>query len=453
MSYVSGKEPEALLIVPPVYDFALFDLFLRPLGLLRVGAWLKSAGYRIRLIDALDPGSREMASLTGRRPKRHRNGTGKFYRSPAKLPEGVLSIPRQFSRYGLDAGLLRSAMKSGSRPDVICIGSGMTYWYTGVAECARIASELFPGVPVVVGGVYASLLPEHCESLPGVSMAVRGGLDSEAAAGPLGGLLRHHGLPVPAAAPPEEPMLHPALWRNGAAAVRLNRGCPCRCDYCASRLLEPLWQAGDVEGSISSLERLHQEQGVRNFAFYDDALLVDKERLFLPFLEEVVSRLSGLSFWTPNALHLRLLDRETALLMRRAGFREARFGFESDSEDFHREHGQKYRPADAQSAFEALRIAGFKREEVMLYILGALPGQSFSELVSAVQAARRSGFSVQVAEYSPVPGSSMWEESVRLSPYPLDREPLYQNNSFMPLEWEGLSREQLDAAKRLAREK
>jgi hypothetical protein len=89
----------------------------------------------------------------------------------------------------------------------------------------------------------------------------------------------------------------------------------------------------------------------------------------------------------------------------------------------------------------------------MLYVLGALPGQRYTELLSAVKAARGSGFSVQVAEYSPVPGSSMWEESVRLSPYPLEREPLYQNNSFMPLEWEGLSREQLDAAKRLARMK
>jgi radical SAM superfamily enzyme YgiQ (UPF0313 family) len=453
MSYVSGSGPKALLIVPPVYDYALFDLFLRPYGLLRAGAWLQSAGYRIRFIDSLDPGSGEMAALTGRRPKRHSNGTGKFFRGPAELPEGVSAIPRRFSRYGLDAGLLRTAMEKGGRPDVVCIGSGMTYWYPGVAECARLASEIFPGVPVVVGGVYASLLPEHCGALPGVSLAVRGGLDSEAAAGPFGALLERHGLPVPTAAPPVEPMLHPALWRNGAAAVRLNRGCPCSCDYCASRLLEPVWRAGDAVGAVSFLERLHLEQGVRNFAFYDDALLVDKERLFLPFLEEVVRRLPGLSFWTPNALHLRLLDRETASLMRRAGFMEARFGFESDSEDFHREHGRKYRPADAQSAFQALGAAGFKREEVMLYVLGALPGQRYTELLSAVKAARGSGFSVQVAEYSPVPGSSMWEESVRLSPYPLEREPLYQNNSFMPLEWEGLSREQLDAAKRLARMK
>jgi hypothetical protein len=449
------EQPLALLVVPPVYDFALYDLFLRPYGLLRIGAWLKQAGYRIRMVDALDPDDPGEIALSGRAPKRKPNGTGKFFRRAAALPGGMQSIPRRYSRYGLSPQLLKIRLQEGASPDLVCIGSGMTYWYPGVQEVSRLCATLWPDTPVVVGGVYASLLPEHCGSIEGVSLPVaddpgKGGRAVDESA--LGRLLRKYGLPVPPGSVPCFPLTDPALSRNGAAPLRLNRGCPYRCSYCASSLLEPNWSAGDAEDAFEHVRELYGKYGVRNFAFYDDALLVEKERVLLPFLELATKKLEGVSFWTPNAMHLRLLDRETARLLRRAGFRDVRFGYESDSEEFHREHDGKYVPGEAERAFDALTHAGFLSKEVTLYVLGALPGQKRGELFSAVAAARKSGFSVQVAEYSPVPGSGLWKESVRCARYPIDSEPLYQNNSFMPMEWEGLTRKDLEGAKALARE-
>jgi len=43
-----------LLINPPVYDFAAYDLFSKPLGLLYLAARLRRAGYTVRLIDCMD---------------------------------------------------------------------------------------------------------------------------------------------------------------------------------------------------------------------------------------------------------------------------------------------------------------------------------------------------------------------------------------------------------------
>jgi len=47
----SRSTPRALLLAPPIYDFALYDLFLKPFALCRLGAWLRACGWRVRLVN------------------------------------------------------------------------------------------------------------------------------------------------------------------------------------------------------------------------------------------------------------------------------------------------------------------------------------------------------------------------------------------------------------------
>jgi len=70
---------------------------------------------------------------------------------------------------------------------------------------------------------------------------------------------------------------------------------------------------------------------------------------------------------------------------------------------------------------------------------------------TSVRKALAEGVRVRLAEYSPVPGTGLWEESIRRCRYPIGEEPLYHNNSFFPMEWEGFSREDLTRLKELAR--
>ena len=43
-----------LLVNPPIHDFAAYDFFNKPLGLLYLAEILLESGYQVRLIDALD---------------------------------------------------------------------------------------------------------------------------------------------------------------------------------------------------------------------------------------------------------------------------------------------------------------------------------------------------------------------------------------------------------------
>ena len=47
------------------------------------------------------------------------------------------------------------------RPDAVLVGCNMTYWYPGAVEAARVVGERWPGVPVVLGGIYATLCTDH----------------------------------------------------------------------------------------------------------------------------------------------------------------------------------------------------------------------------------------------------------------------------------------------------
>ncbi|MEA1912085.1 MAG: cobalamin-dependent protein, partial [Spirochaetota bacterium] len=171
MGPISTK-PRLLLFQPPIYDFALFDLFLKPYGLLRLGRWFEEDGYDVFFVNGLDYNEAVTNKALGS-PRRYSNGTGKFPRMRTSLPRGVEYNERSFGRYGVLQDILKNKIKD-INPDLIFITSGMTYWYKGVVEAVQISKELFPDIPVLVGGIYANLMPEHCKASSGADHVVCG---------------------------------------------------------------------------------------------------------------------------------------------------------------------------------------------------------------------------------------------------------------------------------------
>lgn len=441
MSFLNDR-PKALLINPPVYDFALYDLFLQPYGLMKIGACLDSRGWETRFINCLDY-TDPVSSMRLGSPKRKSDGTGKFHRSPAPPPAGLPDIGRRYARYGITRESFLNRLKKagcGRPPDCICIASGMTYWYPGVVEAAETAGGLFPEAAVVIGGVYATLMPGHAAERTGADAVVRGDTRD------FGTVLRKFGLPweeMTEETPlPEYPGIRAAEIFPDAGVIELNRGCPFSCTYCASRLLCSGFQAGNPETAYHYFSLLY-DQGIRNFAFYDDALLFQKEDVLLPFLRAVIAGGHGANFFTPNAVHLRYIDDETAVLMRRAGFRELRLGFESADAAFHTSYDAKFDIGSFSGRVECLKKAGFKAGELRVYVLAGLPGQRAEEVEASVRYAAEAGVRVMLARYSPVPGTALWEESLAQSGYPIEEEPLFHNNTFFSMEWEGFTRQDL----------
>ena len=167
-----SRRPRALLLFPPIYDFALYDLFLKPYALCKLGAWLERAGYKVRLINAMDYRDPLSAAVLGS-PRREARGTGKFFRQVVPTPPAVAGMKRSYARYGIVAESLEARI-SAEEPDVVLVSAGMTYWYPGVVEAIRIVKKAFPRVEVILGGIYPTLCPQHARTASGADVVVSG---------------------------------------------------------------------------------------------------------------------------------------------------------------------------------------------------------------------------------------------------------------------------------------
>ncbi len=428
-----------LLVNPWIHDFAAYDFWMKPLGLLYVGAILRAAGCEVRLLDCLNFSSMLPQFTAGLKLPRQRDfGRGHFYKENIPKPEALRHIPRQYRRYGIPPEVLQKVIAPLPRPDLVLVTSSMTYWYTGISETIQLLRQNFRGVPIYLGGIYATLCTEHAVRHSGADRVLPGpwdgeklrlifGIDGGPFSSPPG---KFSSWPYPAFD------LYPRLRY---VCLLTRRGCPFSCTYCAASKLAGGMENRSPEQVIDEITYWQDEWEVQDFAFYDDALLIDPAGHIVPFLREVIARGLGCRFHTPNALHIKAIDEEVADLLYCGGFRTIRLGLESASEATQKETGGKVDNREFQRAVRNLQKAGYAGEEIGVYLMAGLPGQRVEEVEESIALVRESGAKPLLVEYSPIPGTPMFEKAKKMSPFDLENEPLFHNNSLFPCRWEGFT--------------
>jgi len=423
------KQPRVLLINPWIEDFVAYDFWLQPVGLLKIGGLLRELGFHVHYIDCLDRWTPEIRTLIKHQKGRDQgDGRGSYYKTFLTKPAAVDFVPRHYARYGLPAELLVQRLAQIPEPDLVCLTSGMTYWYTGIDSVLNIIHDLWPEVPVVLGGLYVNLLADHAShrfqcrrAFPGTGL------------GPfLDYVCETFELPFQTknilAGPLMDP-LRPAyslLADTSFLAVETSRGCPFHCDYCASRFHLPNFNQFPLDlimGQFSYFERvLH----TRHIAFYDDALFYNPDKHIKPLLRAVLEAGLLFTFHTPNGLFPRFLDRELAMLMFATHFKTIRLSLDTMSIARHKSMG-KLQPHDLAVAFENLEIAGYKRSQLEVYLLTGLPDQTEKDIEEGIQFVAELGGISKLAQYSPIPGTRDWETLVRNGVLGVDSDPLLHN--------------------------
>ncbi|MBM4084670.1 MAG: radical SAM protein, partial [Planctomycetes bacterium] len=168
-----------------------------------------------------------------------------------------------------------------------------------------------------------------------------------------------------------------------------------------------------------------------DIAFYDDALLVNAERHILPILSLVRERGLKARFHTPNGLHARFVTPEVAHTLRASGFETVRLSLETADPARQSATGGKVSSDELAQALAHLHAAGYPRGHAEVYVMMAMPGQSYGEVVESMKLVHHAGARVRLAQYSPIPGTPDGDQCIRSLGLPPD-EPLLHNKSAFP---------------------
>ncbi|MCM8781180.1 MAG: radical SAM protein [Candidatus Omnitrophica bacterium] len=415
----------ALLINPWIEDFAAFDLWSKPLGLLKIAYVLKKIGFQVRLIDCLDRfHPRLKGFLKDRLPRSSIFGSGNYYSEFITKPKVFQDIPRRYKRYGLPRELFRQLIKEEPIPQVILVTSGMTYWYPGIIEAVELLRQRFGSVPIILGGIYARLCPRHAMKYSGADLVYNGNDIEEIIkliAKIIGKQLQYH------FSLEEDYFYAYELFYSqlGYITLRTSSGCPFRCTYCGWYLLEEGFHQDDPLKVVNQIEYFYRKHNIKNFAFYDDALLYNAQNHIVRILTAIIKKGIKVNFHTPNGLHIKFINPRLARLLKLAGFIQPRLGFETASNKRQIDSGAKNTNEEFLQAVKYLKEADYSPKEIAVNIMIGLPSQSFEEIRESIKFVADTKVRIYLEEYSPVPHTPEYLKSG----LPEDADPILHNNS------------------------
>ncbi len=409
----------ALVINPWVTDFKLYDEWMHPVGLYFLMALLARHGADVHYVNCLErlPGQAAV-----------RNGTGRYSCRPFPKPQLYKKILRRYKLYGVGEDDLIHRLNSAPRPDIVFMGSSMTYWLPGLQETARLVRNAFPAAPLVIGGAAARLIPEAVrQACPGAYVYEGSLFDPHAIrTSEIPWLQSLSALTANASLLPAFQLLTHA--NHGPALASL--GCPYRCSYCASGLLHPRYVRRPADDVVRELAFLHRRFGVVNFAWYDDALLHENGAHFLALARGMRrAGLDSLSFHSPNGLNVRWITPAVLDAMKQTGFRTLRFGYESGARIFHRDIGGKTSRGELARKVSLALAAGFAGADMGVYIMSGLPGQTPMQVEEEIEFVASLCVQVKPVFLSPVPRTPLFQRYAEAHPV-LGTSPLSQNDSF-----------------------
>jgi len=417
-----------LLVNPWIADFAAYNFWIRPLGLYSLAQWLHVMGADLCILDCLSPFP----------------APGRFKRVPVYFDAlKDLPVKRHFARYGIGVDEFRERLKKTKPFDGVFITSVMSYWYPGVKWVVEEIRRVAGRIPVVLGGIYPTLWREHALKHMDVDLVCSGTLEKNrtkiADFFGLGYKVRQW-----------KPWYQLSLWDGvDYGAIRTAIGCPFRCTYCASRIVSGSFKQRDLDQVLEELLFFYKK-GVRQIAFYDDALLVDFHNRLGPLLDRLESKGVSLQFHTPNGLHAKFLSKNVAQRLLQSDFRTIRLSLETVDSKRQASTGGKVTSQDLERAVKNLVMAGMKRSRIGVYLLVGLPDQDLDEVEESIRYVRNLGVRPYLAEFSPIPGTMDWHKLESRNIVSKDMDPILTNNTIFYRLFSGYDMERFRRLKRLA---
>ena len=322
-----------LLIQPPI-TVSKNEIFgvTPPLGLAYLASVAEQSGHNVKILDTIVEGY-----------------NNKFYEDG-------------YTRIGLPWETIRREIEK-FHPNLVGITCPYSLMDEEMKTIARIAKNVDPKVPVVVGGAHPSSMPEYVIRDPNVDLLIEGEgestfadlirkLDEGNSYLNLKGLwLKADGkirkntrrdfitnldsIPFPAwhllsiEKYIKIGQVHGGQKRKRYASMITSRGCPGRCAFCSiHNVWGYKWRPRSPENILEEIEKLVHEYKIQEIHFEDDNLTLSKDR-FMKICDLIIKRNLDISWTTPNGVAVNTIDLELLEKMKKSGCYQLSLGIES----------------------------------------------------------------------------------------------------------------------------
>jgi len=394
---------EKLLLINPRHPDRLVRLNI-PLGALYVGTAASRQGYRVNILDANN-----------------------------------YSSPRRFFRR------LEEEME-----DTLAVGlSVMTAQISSAIEIARCIRQVSPAVPIMWGGIHATMYPEQVAGSEYADFAVKregeatiiellAAIEGRTDPGRVKGIAFRSGQGV-VVTEDREPVdinrLPAPQWdlledvrdigdiaevarRTGIGLpVLTSRGCPHRCTFCINPVTRVRYRFRDAELVLQDIEDI-VKLGVDCISFFDEDLFANRKRL-----EHIVDGVAArklkfrwfaatrVDYFRPERMDTDLLTR-----IKDSGCQQIGFGAESGSPRILEYLKKDIVPEDTINAARLLDSVGI---DATFSFMTALPGEEAEDikqtvdLITRITGVNRSFRILGPFIYRPYPGSELYNECLK----------------------------------------
>jgi len=250
------------------------------------------------------------------------------------MPIGLLKLASYYRKKGYKVKLVKGNVRVRNfNPDKIMITSLFTYWSKYVKDCVQFYKKLFPRAKVIVGGIYASLMPEHCKEYTGCDEVFVGIHKSAERCKPAYDLLFNP---------------HPPYQ-----IIHTSRGCIRRCSFCGA------WK---IEKEITFKKSIKKEICSNKLIFFDNNLLAN------PYIKNILNEIAALK-WNGKVIRceaicgidyrILLKDPELAELLKKARFENIRIAWDW--------HFNKWK--EIEKALELLKSVGYRSRDIFVFMI------------------------------------------------------------------------------------
>lgn len=303
-----------------------------PLGLAYIASYLLENGHEVKILDAFSMGANNVER------------------------------DEKYFRYGLSDKSIKRHIKD-YKPEIVGITSMFTLHAKGVHFTAKAVKEANPNIPVVVGGSHVSILPEWVLSDKNIDLIVKGEgeetfldivnrVEKGRSISRVQGTIerKNNGIKINKSRPlikdidsipfPARYLLPMNIYLNDKRKSKMcmrppranmitSRGCLFNCIFCIIHgVWGRSWRGRNPVKLVDEIEMLNKEYGVREVAFQDDNVSLDRDRME-KLCDEIIERKLDIKWSTPNGIAIWTLDKSLIKKMKKSGCYKLTFGIET----------------------------------------------------------------------------------------------------------------------------